>query len=116
MERPDLIVLGLRMPVLDGFETCRRLKAVASTSAMPIVFLTAKSGELDEILGLELGADDYIQKPISPRKLVARVKAALRRTEPAGKSPAGGSVIRVERLEQRKGILPGDASRHRLEK
>ena len=80
--KPDLIVLDVMMPVLDGFETCRRLKADPATSSIPIIFLTARSGEVDEVIGLELGADDYIQKPISPRKLVARVKALLRRAEP----------------------------------
>jgi len=98
-ERPDLIILDLMMPVLDGFETCKRLKAEPSTSAIPIIFLTAKSGELDEILGLELGADDYIQKPISPRKLVARVKTVLRRAGKPERPPVEGPVIRVDRLE-----------------
>jgi two-component system alkaline phosphatase synthesis response regulator PhoP len=98
-ERPDLIVLDLMMPVLDGFEACKRLKAEPSTSAIPIIILTAKSGELDEILGLELGADDYIQKPISPRKLVARVNTALRRAEGLQKSTVESPVIRVDTLE-----------------
>ncbi len=78
---PALIILDLMMPVLDGFETCRRLKNDSRTSGIPVVFLTARSSEVDEVVGLELGADDYIQKPISPRKLVARVKAVLRRRE-----------------------------------
>jgi two-component system, OmpR family, alkaline phosphatase synthesis response regulator PhoP len=69
------------MPVMDGFETCKRLKADPETASIPVIFLTAKSGEVDEILGLELGADDYIQKPISPGKLVARVKAVFRRAD-----------------------------------
>ncbi len=76
---PDLVILDLMMPVMDGFETCRRLKSHAATRATPVVFLTASASEVDEVVGLELGADDYIQKPISPRKLVARVKAVLRR-------------------------------------
>lgn len=79
--KPDLVILDLMMPVLDGFETCKRLKASPKTASIPVVFLTAKSGEVDEILGLELGADDYIQKPISPRKILARVKAVFRRGE-----------------------------------
>lgn len=98
--KPDLIVLDVMMPVLDGFETCRRLKSDPATSSVPVIFLTARSGEVDEVIGLELGADDYIQKPISPRKLVARVKALLRRSEtPADDSAAGAAVITVGRLE-----------------
>jgi two-component system alkaline phosphatase synthesis response regulator PhoP len=98
--KPDLIILDLMMPVLDGFETCKRLKNDPSTTSIPVIFLTARSGEVDEVVGLELGADDYIQKPISPRKLVARVKALLRRTEIAAEEAAGtDSVIRADRLE-----------------
>ncbi len=89
---PALIILDLMMPVLDGFETCRRLKNDARTSAIPVVFLTARSSEVDEVVGLELGADDYIQKPISPRKLVARVKAVLRRRE-APAEANGTSIV-----------------------
>jgi len=81
---PDLVILDLMMPVMDGFDTCRRLKVNPATKATPVVFLTASASEVDEVVGLELGADDYIQKPISPRKLVARVKAVLRRAEHAG--------------------------------
>jgi len=97
--RPDLILLDLMMPVLDGFETCRRLKIDPATSHIPIVFLTARSGEVDEVLGLELGADDYIQKPISPRKLVARVKAIFRRQDSAAGEAAATDIITVDRLE-----------------
>ena len=81
---PDLVILDLMMPVMDGFETCRRLKSHPATKATPVVFLTASASEVDEVVGLELGADDYIQKPISPRKLVARVKAVLRRVAQPG--------------------------------
>lgn len=94
----DLVILDLMMPVLDGFETCRKLKSASATASVPVVFLTASSSETDEVVGLELGADDYIQKPISPRKLVARVKAALRRreqTDDASEPP----MIKVGRLE-----------------
>jgi two-component system alkaline phosphatase synthesis response regulator PhoP len=94
--KPDLILLDLMMPVLDGFETCRRLKNNPATASIPVVFLTARSSEVDEVLGLELGADDYIQKPISPRKLVARVRAVFRRLETSGDHAA---VIRAGRLE-----------------
>ncbi len=81
---PDLVILDLMMPVMDGFETCRRLKSHPATRTTPVVFLTASASEVDEVVGLELGADDYIQKPISPRKLVARVKAVLRRAGTVG--------------------------------
>ena len=95
----DLVILDLMMPVLDGFETCRRLKADPKTAPIPVVFLTAKSGEIDEVVGLELGADDYIQKPISPRKLVARVKAVFRRSDAPRGEGSEEPVIRVDRLE-----------------
>ena len=74
---PDLVVLDLMLPRVDGFEVCRRLRAEGST---PIVMLTGKGEEMDKLVGLELGADDYMVKPFSPRELVARVKAVLRRT------------------------------------
>jgi DNA-binding response OmpR family regulator len=73
-------VLDIGLPGIDGFEVCRRLRA---TSAVPILFLTARDGEIDRIVGLELGADDYVAKPFSPREVVARVRAILRRGEPS---------------------------------
>ncbi|MDD4050753.1 MAG: response regulator transcription factor [candidate division Zixibacteria bacterium] len=76
---PDLILLDLMLPGLDGLEVCRLLKREAATQALPIVMLTAKGEESDIVSGLELGADDYITKPFSPRVLVARVRAVLRR-------------------------------------
>jgi two-component system alkaline phosphatase synthesis response regulator PhoP len=76
----DLVLLDVMMPKIDGFEVCRRLRATPLHASTPIMFLTARAGELDQILGLELGADDYVQKPISPRVLVARVKSILRRS------------------------------------
>jgi len=76
---PDLILLDIMMPEMNGLEVCRLLKLDAETSHIPVIFLTAKENEIDEILGLELGADDYIQKPISPRKVLARINAVLRR-------------------------------------
>ena len=79
----DLIILDVMMPALDGFEVCRRLRSTPAHATTPIIFLTARVGEFDEILGLELGADDYIQKPISPRVLLARVKSILRRSTEA---------------------------------
>jgi two-component system, OmpR family, alkaline phosphatase synthesis response regulator PhoP len=96
-EHPDLIILDLMMPGLDGFETCKRLKADPRTSATPVMFLTARDTEVDEIVGLELGADDYIRKPISPRKLVARVRALFRRAEAGGEQPE--PIIEVGRLK-----------------
>ncbi len=97
---PDLIVLDVMMPEMDGWEVCKRLKRNEKSSSIPILFLTAKGAEVDEVLGLELGAEDYIVKPISPRKLIARIKTALRRGEAAGvgvEKPA--EIIRVEQLE-----------------
>lgn len=81
--RPDLILLDIMMPKLDGLEVCKRLKGAPETARIPVVMLTAKAQEADKVLGLELGADDYITKPFSPREMVARVKAVLRRSEPA---------------------------------
>jgi two-component system alkaline phosphatase synthesis response regulator PhoP len=96
---PDIIILDLMMPVLDGFETCRRLKSDPRTSKIPIMFLTARSSEIDEVVGLELGADDYIQKPISPRKLVARVKTLLRRAETTQAESPDRPLIHAGNLE-----------------
>ena len=76
-EQPDLIVLDIGLPEMDGFEVCRRIRA---RSEVPILFLTARDDEIDRILGLELGADDYVTKPFSPREVVARVKAILKRS------------------------------------
>src|SRR5690348_5070384 len=76
-EHPDLVILDLMLPGLDGMEVCRRIRAWAST---PILMLTARQGEEDRIMGLEMGADDYLIKPFSPRELVSRVKAILRRS------------------------------------
>ncbi len=76
-ERPDLVILDLMLPVMDGMEVCRRIRAWADT---PILMLTARQGEEDRIAGLELGADDYLVKPFSPREVVSRVKAILRRS------------------------------------
>lgn len=95
----DLIILDLMMPVMDGFEACKQLKAEPSTAAIPVIFLTARSGEVDEVLGLELGADDYIQKPVSTRKLVARVKAVFRREERLAETQPDASIIRAGGLE-----------------
>ena len=80
-ENPDLIVLDLMLPEMDGLEVCKRLRSSPETAMLPIIMLTAKAEESDTIIGLELGADDYVTKPFSPKALVARVKALLRRLE-----------------------------------
>jgi two-component system alkaline phosphatase synthesis response regulator PhoP len=90
-DRPDLMILDLGLPGMDGYDVTR---SVRTQSAMPIIMLTARSDETDRVIGLELGADDYVVKPFSPRELVARVKAVLRRTR--GDLPA--EVIRVADL------------------
>ena len=79
-QHPALILLDLMLPDMDGIEVTRRLKASAATASIPVIMLTAKDSETDKVLGLELGADDYITKPFSVREVVARVKAMLRRT------------------------------------
>ncbi len=99
--RPRLMVLDVGLPDLDGLEVCRRIR---STSRVPVIFLTARDGEVDRVLGLELGADDYVTKPFSPAELVARVKAVLRRVD-GGPGPeviqAGKATIDVGRREVR---------------
>ncbi len=101
-QRPRLVVLDVGLPDIDGLEVCRRLRA---TSAIPVIFLTARDTEVDRVLGLELGADDYVTKPFSPAELVARVKAVLRRTEGGGTTTeivhVGGVAIDVGRREVR---------------
>jgi len=89
---PDLMILDVGLPDIDGLEVCRRVR---TTSRMPIIFLTARDDEVDRIVGLELGGDDYVTKPFSPRELVARVKAVLRRAE----SQPPPDVLRVGDLE-----------------
>jgi DNA-binding response OmpR family regulator len=87
-ERPDLVLLDLMLPELDGLEVCRRLRREPATAATPIIMLTAKGDEIDRVVGLEIGADDYVAKPFSPREIVARARAILRRVaEPAAKAP-----------------------------
>jgi DNA-binding response OmpR family regulator len=96
-EVPELVVLDLMLPDLDGFEVCRRLKRDERFSSLFIIMLTARAEESDRVSGLELGADDYMVKPFSPKELAARVKAVLRRSERAGgkqkKIEVGGSLV-----------------------
>ncbi len=80
--RPDLVLLDLMLPVMDGLEVCRQLRRRSETNTVPILMLTARAEETDKVVGLELGADDYVTKPFSWRELRARVRALLRRTEP----------------------------------
>lgn len=87
----DLIILDLMLPEIDGLEVCRAVKADRALSRLPVIMLTAKGEEVDKVLGLEFGADDYITKPFSPRELLARVKAVLRRTL---ERPPEGQVVR----------------------
>jgi phosphate regulon transcriptional regulator PhoB len=98
---PDLLILDLMLPGMDGLEICRQLRQDAATARLPILMLTAKAEEVDRVVGLEVGADDYVVKPFSPRELVARVRAILRRAQ----EPADLSIRRVGELEV-------DESRH----
>jgi two-component system phosphate regulon response regulator PhoB len=79
--RPDLVILDVMLPEADGFEICRQIRRSATLARTPVLFLTARSDEVDRVLGLEIGGDDYMTKPFSPRELIARVKAHLRREE-----------------------------------
>jgi two-component system, OmpR family, phosphate regulon response regulator PhoB len=95
---PDLLVLDLMLPEMNGLEVCRRLRQDAATAGLPIVMLTAKGDEVDRVVGLEMGADDYIVKPFSPKEVVARVRAVLRRTQPS--SGAGALVAGALMLDR----------------
>jgi len=90
-DHPDLVILDIMLPYTDGLEVCRQLRR---NSAVPIIMLTAKDGELERVVGLELGADDYVTKPFSPRELVARVRAILRRTVRDGTGPIPTEPLR----------------------
>lgn len=104
-ERPDLVVLDLMLPELDGLEVCKRIRSGADTARLPIIMLTAKAEESDTVIGLELGADDYVTKPFSPKALVARVKALLRRLD---RKPEEGAT------QYRYGDLTLDLARHEV--
>ena len=92
---PDAVVLDILMPEMDGTEACR---AIRKTSSVPIVFLSSKDDEIDRVLGLEMGGDDYVTKPFSPRELVARIRAVLRRTSPTKPEPGRPREVRHGRL------------------
>jgi len=94
-QHPALFILDIMVPGKDGLDLCRQIRQTQTLAPIPVIFLTAKSGEADRILGLELGGDDYIPKPFSPRELVARVKAVLRRFE----RPLSQSPVRVGDIE-----------------
>ncbi len=102
-EKFDLLILDLMLPVMDGLEVCRRLRSQPATTNLPIIMLTAKTEETDRIVGLEMGADDYVTKPFSPRELLARIKALHRRLEkPKPKEcrfEYGGIVLDCDRHE-----------------
>lgn len=108
VEKPSLVLLDIMLPGIDGLEVCRRLKGDRTTSNIPIIMLTARGDEVDKILGLELGADDYITKPFSVRELAARVKSLLRRVAPQQESEpqtlrAGDIMIDITNYEAFKG-------------
>ncbi|GAB4362468.1 MAG: response regulator transcription factor [Deltaproteobacteria bacterium] len=104
-EKPELILLDILLPGMDGLELLRKIRTAPVTSRIPVVMLTAKGDETDRIVGLELGADDYIPKPFSPREVVARIKAVIRRTVPASE---GGEE------EYEYGDLRMDVPRHEV--
>lgn len=98
MEKPDLVILDVMLPEMDGFEVCRMIQKDSEISDIPIIMLTARSEEIDKILGLEIGADDYITKPFSPRELLARVKARLRRSARKQQEVEDSETIRMNGL------------------
>lgn len=105
---PDLLVLDLMLPDADGFEVCKYLKKEEQYSAIPVIMLTARGEETDKVLGLELGADDYVTKPFSPRELAARVKAVLRREEKVVKTKkmSIGGILEID-LDKYEILLEG---------
>lgn len=104
---PDLVVLDIMLPNMEGTEVLKRLKADPATSGVPVVMLTAKGEEVDRIVGFELGAEDYITKPFSPRELILRVRAVLKRASEGGPKPAGEGGFAFGRLRV-------DFPRHRV--
>ena len=97
---PDLVILDLMLPDMDGLEVCRRIRSLQGHAAqVPVLMLTAKGDPLDRIIGLELGADDYLPKPFEPRELLARIRAILRRRTDGGNATAATQVLRFGTLE-----------------
>ncbi len=105
--KPDLVILDVMLPDGDGFDLCRRMRKHPGLGRIPVVFLTARSDEVDRVLGLEIGGDDYVTKPFSPRELMARVKAHLRRGEPEEGQEASTELLRL-------GPFTLDRAAHRL--
>jgi two-component system alkaline phosphatase synthesis response regulator PhoP len=101
-ENPDLVILDLMLPQMDGLEVCKKIRSIPETASVPVIMLTAKSEDSDKIVGLELGADDYVTKPFSPKELTARIKALLRRS----------SRQEEERPSYQYGPLQVDVTRH----
>lgn len=105
-EKPDLIILDIMLPGQNGFDVCRKIKNNPELKTIPVIILTAKSEELDMVLGLELGADDYVSKPFSPKVLFSRIKAVLRRSKEPEKAPKvvtfGEYTIEIDRYILRK--------------
>lgn len=93
MPAPDLVVLDVGLPDINGFEVCRRLRQF---SEIPVIFLTARSDEIDRVVGLEIGADDYVTKPFSPRELIARIRVILRRLPVRSAAPAAAAIPRFQ--------------------
>jgi two-component system phosphate regulon response regulator PhoB len=106
-ELPDVVVLDLVLPGLDGLEVCRQLRREAATRRLPIIMLTARGEEVDRVVGLELGADDYVVKPFSPRELIARIRAVLRRSDGPVPEPTGRATGELHVDEARHAVTVG---------
>ena len=106
-EKPDLVLLDLMLPGIDGLAVCKEIKSSPETRALPVVMLTAKGEEVDVVTGLEVGADDYIAKPFSPRVLLARVRAVLRRGQKDAEAGSGQKLLK-------RGEIELDAARHEV--
>jgi DNA-binding response OmpR family regulator len=110
--RPDVVILDLMLPRVDGLEVFRRMREAMAAPLPAVIMLTAKGEETDRIVGLELGADDYVTKPFSPREVVARVRAVLRRTAPAGEPPPALRFGDLEIDAERREVRVGDQAVH----
>ena len=116
-EKPDLVLLDILLPKADGLEVLRAIRSSPGIEGTPVVMLTAKGDETDRIVGLELGADDYITKPFSPREVVARIKAVFRRSRPGDRDAEAATLVHgdlhmdVGRHEVRSGAMPSPSPR-----